>query len=137
MSDTLFNLGSIWYHSEPSDDPYSPNQFLGWDFFCHFLQQDSSREALLRFEALLSNRIGLFGIYLNPILAACIWNQRGRIGCSCWYAYSKWNCSINRGSNSSCSSGNYGRAESVMILYHYGNTGWRVFKRGGIGKIFA
>ena len=21
------------YHSEPSDVPYSPNQFLGWDFF--------------------------------------------------------------------------------------------------------
>ena len=26
-------LGSIWYPSEPSDVPYSPNQFLGWDFF--------------------------------------------------------------------------------------------------------
>jgi hypothetical protein len=35
-------LGPIWYHSEPSDVTYSPNQFLGWDFFCHFLQQDSS-----------------------------------------------------------------------------------------------
>ena len=23
--------------------PYSSNQFLGWDFFCRFLQQDSSR----------------------------------------------------------------------------------------------
>ena len=31
-----------WYHSEPSDVPYSPIQFLGWEFFCHFLQQDSS-----------------------------------------------------------------------------------------------
>ena len=29
----LKHLGSIWYHSEPSDIPYSPNQFLGWDFF--------------------------------------------------------------------------------------------------------
>ena len=26
------HLGPIWYHSEPSDIPYSPNQFLGWDF---------------------------------------------------------------------------------------------------------
>ena len=26
-------LGPIWYHSEPSDVPYYPNQFLGWDFF--------------------------------------------------------------------------------------------------------
>ena len=38
----LDNLESIWYHSEPLDVPYSPNQFLGWDFFCCFLQQDSS-----------------------------------------------------------------------------------------------
>ena len=36
------HLAPIWYHPEPSDFPYSPNQFLGWDFFCHFLQQDGS-----------------------------------------------------------------------------------------------
>ena len=42
MSDPLNHLGSFWYHSEPSDVTYFPNQFLGWDFFCHFLQQDSS-----------------------------------------------------------------------------------------------
>ena len=36
--------GSIWYHSEPSYVPYSPNQFLGWDFFCRFLQQTGSRK---------------------------------------------------------------------------------------------
>ena len=34
----LNHLGSIWYHSVP----YSPCQFLGWDFLCHFLQQDCS-----------------------------------------------------------------------------------------------
>ena len=39
---THVHLGPIWYHSEPSGVPYSPNQFLGWDFFCHFLQQDGS-----------------------------------------------------------------------------------------------
>ena len=33
------HLGPIWYHSELSDVPYSPNQFLGWDFLCCFLQQ--------------------------------------------------------------------------------------------------
>ena len=43
MSDSLNNLGAIWYQSEPSDIPYSPNQFLGWDFFCRFLQQDGSK----------------------------------------------------------------------------------------------
>ena len=30
---THAHLGPIWYHSEPSDVPYSPNQFLGRDFF--------------------------------------------------------------------------------------------------------
>ena len=37
------HLGPTWYHLEPSDVPYSPNQFLGWDFFCRFLRQDSSK----------------------------------------------------------------------------------------------
>ena len=27
------HLRLIWYHSEPSDIHYSPNQSLGWDFF--------------------------------------------------------------------------------------------------------
>ena len=30
---THADLGPIWYHSEHSDVPYSPSQFLGWDFF--------------------------------------------------------------------------------------------------------
>ena len=34
---THTHLGPMWYHSEPSDIPYSPNQFLGWDFFLPFL----------------------------------------------------------------------------------------------------
>ena len=33
MSDPLNHLGSIWNHSGPLEVPYSPNQFLGWDFF--------------------------------------------------------------------------------------------------------
>ena len=39
---THAHLGLIWHHSEPSDVPYSPNQFLALDFFCHFLQQHCS-----------------------------------------------------------------------------------------------
>ena len=31
------HLGPIWYHSEPSDVHYSPNQFLALDFFLPFL----------------------------------------------------------------------------------------------------
>ena len=30
---TNSHLGPIWYLSEHSDIPSSPNQFLGWDFF--------------------------------------------------------------------------------------------------------
>ena len=33
---TQDNLEPIWNHSEPSEVPYSPNQFLGWDFFAAF-----------------------------------------------------------------------------------------------------
>ena len=47
--DTRAHLGPIWYHSEPSDVPYSPNQFLGWDFFCCFLQQGGSSGQKLLF----------------------------------------------------------------------------------------
>ena len=42
---THVHLETIWYYSEPSDIPYSLNQFLGWDFFGCFLQQDSSNIA--------------------------------------------------------------------------------------------
>ena len=38
----LNDTKSIWYRPEPSDVPYSPDQFLGWGFFCRFLQQDRS-----------------------------------------------------------------------------------------------
>ena len=33
MSDPLNHLGSISHHPEPLEVLYSPNQFLGWDFF--------------------------------------------------------------------------------------------------------
>ena len=34
---THAHSGLIWYHSEPSDVPNSPNQFLGLDFCFQFL----------------------------------------------------------------------------------------------------
>ena len=38
--------GSIWYHhSESLEVLYSPNQFIGLDFFCHFLQQTGSNDS--------------------------------------------------------------------------------------------
>ena len=42
MSDPHKHLESFLYHSEPLEVPYSPNQFLGWDFFCRFLQKTGS-----------------------------------------------------------------------------------------------
>ena len=44
---THAHLGPIWYHSEPSDVPYSPNQFLALDFFCRSLQQHCSSAYLV------------------------------------------------------------------------------------------
>ena len=38
----LNHLGSIWFYTEPSNFPYSPNQFLDLDFFYCFLQQGCS-----------------------------------------------------------------------------------------------
>ena len=36
---THAHLGAIWYHSEYSDVPYSPNQFLALDFFAFSLSK--------------------------------------------------------------------------------------------------
>ena len=55
ISDPLNHLGPIWYHSEPSDIAYLPNQSLGWDFFCRFLQQSGSSCDNLR---KLGNKVG-------------------------------------------------------------------------------
>ena len=48
-------LGPIWYHSEPSDLPYSPNQFLALDFFAASyskiaLTQNMTTDCLLDYE---------------------------------------------------------------------------------------
>jgi hypothetical protein len=59
MSDPLNHLGSIWYHSKPLEVPYSPDQFLGWDFFCRFLQQTGRSKNL--FELLRAcQKLGTF-----------------------------------------------------------------------------
>ena len=44
---THAHFGPIWYHSEPSDVRYSPNQFLGCDFFCRYIHQDGSRKTFI------------------------------------------------------------------------------------------
>ena len=43
MSDSLSHLGSIWYHLEPSDVPFSQNQFLGGDFFAIYYSKTALR----------------------------------------------------------------------------------------------
>ena len=42
MRDPQNQSGSILCHSEPLE--VSPNQFLGWDFFCRLLQQTGSNK---------------------------------------------------------------------------------------------
>ena len=44
------DLFGIIQKSEPSDIPYSLNQFLGWDFFRRFLQQTGSNDFLVTME---------------------------------------------------------------------------------------
>ena len=53
MSDPLNHLGSIWYHSEPSDVPYSENLLRPISWFGLFLQQNdsNSKPTRLRFSA--------------------------------------------------------------------------------------
>jgi hypothetical protein len=57
----------IWYHSEPSEVPYSPNQFLGWDFFWRFLKQDGSKLYIF-------SRVSVQGVK----------SLGGHFACLCW-----------------------------------------------------
>ena len=50
MSDPLNHLGSIRYHSEPSDVPYSQNQLLDWTFFA----VSYSKTALVKIQMIVS-----------------------------------------------------------------------------------
>ena len=93
---THAHLGAIWYHSEHSVVPYSPNQFLGWDFFCRFLHQYGSStffeeygtklKTLSKIKPPLKNGL----IWLRPIclltantekcpMNVLIWKKRTRI----------------------------------------------------------
>ena len=42
LRDPLYNLGSIWYHSEPSDVPHSENLPRPISWIGLFLQQNDS-----------------------------------------------------------------------------------------------
>ena len=69
---THAHLGPIWYHSKPSDIPYSPNQFLGWDFFLPLFTTNR-----LTLDSLTAALVYLFG--LNT---ACTYNF-SIIQCNC------------------------------------------------------
>ena len=76
----MLHLGPIFYHSEPSDVPYSPNQFLGWNFFCCFLQQTSSSSktkivALLLIGVFNLDRYTLNNIQTINVLASNAYNS--------------------------------------------------------------
>ena len=62
---THAHLGTIRYLSEPSYVPYSPHQFLGWDFFCSFLHSSStepSKRGDKQFRILVAKKKG----YAHP-----------------------------------------------------------------------
>ena len=60
---THVHLGPIWYHSEPSDVPYCPNQFLGWDSF----NVSYSKPALDDAELFISFLENLVQSHLGPV----------------------------------------------------------------------
>ena len=57
------HLGSIWYHSGPSDIPYYPNQFFGWDFFLPLLTANPALVVKIRYNF----KKCWFRIVFNPL----------------------------------------------------------------------
>ena len=87
----LFNhLGSIWYHSEPLEVPYFPNQFLGWDFFCHFLQQTGSSHSNLHCIGYIKLQNGNFLFCYTTLQIVKAYNLGYRINCQLWIIGSKF-----------------------------------------------
>ena len=71
-------LHSFRINSEPSEVHYSPNQYLDRDFFCHFLQQNSSRECTLKVLASCVVDFLLFSKWVWSVneqfhLSSCVW----------------------------------------------------------------
>ena len=67
---THAHLGPIWYHSELSDVPYSPNQWLVMNFFCRFLQQTGSNFISLPLK--LTTHIAIFR---SCALISMVWSE--------------------------------------------------------------
>ena len=64
MSDPLNHLGSVWYHSEPSDIPLFSKPVSWFGLFCRFLQPDGSK--ILYFVANNWTAIGRKNMYARP-----------------------------------------------------------------------
>ena len=67
ISDQLNHLESIRYHSEPSDDPYSPNQLLGWDFLSFLTARRLQVGIIVQQETLSSTREMHFEIATHTV----------------------------------------------------------------------
>ena len=65
--DPLNHLASIWYHTEPLKVSYSPNHFLGWDFFCCFLQQIGSSCIKIKREKLPAQTLPRCNLLISTI----------------------------------------------------------------------
>ena len=80
---THAHIGSIWYHSEPSDVPFFPNQFLDLDFFCHFLQPSvdkhfSLNHVIVRHTAIIKDHWKASGLFYVLALQRMYLNNFGR-----------------------------------------------------------
>ena len=73
ISHPINHLGLIWYHSEPSDVPYSPNKFLALDFFCRFLHQDGSK--ILSLQVPKRNVCSLNFVVNTVVLQYCVYYE--------------------------------------------------------------
>ena len=67
LSYPLNHLSSNLYNSGVSGIAHFLNQLLGWDFFCHFLQQDSSRPKFFHVTLYLDRNFDFFDKPLMPV----------------------------------------------------------------------
>ena len=78
MSELLNHLGSIWYHSEPSDVPYSENLPRPISWFGLFLKQNDSKRDMFLLDienCIVIERIivdTFFGFLIGTSLQCCL-----------------------------------------------------------------
>ena len=86
-------LETIWYHSEPADVPYSPNQLLAWDFFAAFYSNATLRAycpsiyTVIRIRMRLWCHIGAICISIFGIFRGIIYLNCGYLNAPNWWIF--------------------------------------------------